>query len=267
MRRTTIIIFFLAAWIMLLLPGGPAVAQAPSGENVKLKVLCYNLRFGELASLEELAAFILSENPDIVALQEVDVRTSRDAAPHQKGKDFVTELGFRTGMLTAYARTIDYAGGYYGIGILSKYPFDNTRRYMLPMPEGAREQRALLTADVELPGGKVITFASTHLDHTTSPVRQAQVEAINKALAGNPHPMIVAGDFNAQPQTPEIKDGMSAWGQACSPDFTISSTQPRSKIDYIFYFPANRWKKLSAGTPKVTLSDHLPLWAEVELVY
>lgn len=267
MRRFTITVFVLAAWIMLLLPGVPAVAQTVSGEKVKLKVLCYNLRFGELASLEELAAFIRGENPDIVALQEVDVRTSRELAPHQKGKDFVTELGFRTGMLTAYARTIDYAGGYYGIGILSKYPFDNTKRYLLPMPEGAREQRALLTADVELPGGKIITFASTHLDHTTSPVRQAQVEAINKALAGNTHPMIVAGDFNAQPQSPEIKDGMRAWGQACSPDFTFPSANPRSKIDYIFFAPENRWKKLSAGTPKVTLSDHLPLWVEVELVF
>jgi endonuclease/exonuclease/phosphatase (EEP) superfamily protein YafD len=36
-------------------------------ENIRLKVLTYNLRFGELASLEELAEFIKSQDPDVVA--------------------------------------------------------------------------------------------------------------------------------------------------------------------------------------------------------
>ena len=154
------LVTLLAAWSMLLLPA--ALHGNPNGKKdpVKLKVLCYNLRFGELASLEELAAYIKSENPDIVALQEVDVRTHRDRAPHQNGKDFITGLGYHTGMLSAYGRTINYAGGYYGIGLLSKYPLAKTTRVMLPMPEGAREQRALLIADVELPGGNMITFVS-----------------------------------------------------------------------------------------------------------
>ncbi len=235
-----------------------------SNENV-LKVVCYNIRFGELASLEEIAEFIKSEDADIVALQEVDVKTNREMAPHQNGKDFITELGYHSGMLTAYAKTIDYSGGYYGIGILSKYPFKQTRKIMLPLPEGAREQRALLIADVELPGRKMITFVSTHLDHSTSDVRKAQVQVINESLKDNPYPVIVAGDFNANPDSPEIKEGMKEWGRACPADYTSPASSPRNKIDYIFYYPIDKWRVGKSDTPAVQLSDHLPITAEMGL--
>lgn len=238
-----------------------------SNEPIKLKILCYNLRFGELASLEQLANFIKSQNPDIVALQEVDVKTNRTNALHQNGKDFITELGFRTGLLTAYATTIPHAGGYYGIGILSKYPFTETRRIMLPFPEGAKEQRAMLYSVVELNNGQLLTFVSTHLDHSISSVRQKQVKALNKAMKRNPYPMIVCGDFNATPDSPEISQEMSIWKQVTNADFTIPAKAPKSKIDYIFCFPGNRWKVISTETPKVPLSDHLPVKAELELSF
>jgi endonuclease/exonuclease/phosphatase family metal-dependent hydrolase len=258
-------VIFLIIIAILIYPFN--VSGEPENDNkpFPLTVLSYNLRFGELASLEEFAEYIRRENPDIVALQEVDVKTNRPNAPHQNGKDFITELGYLTGMLTAYARTIDYSGGYYGIGILSKYPFKMTKKIMLPMPEGAKEQRAALTADVELPGGKCFTFVSTHLDHSVSSVRQAQVRAINKALKKNIYPLIIAGDFNGKPDSPEIRKGMEKWEQACSPDFTISSGNPISKIDYIFYKPAKRWRVISSCTPHIKLSDHLPVIVKIEL--
>lgn len=241
-------------------------AQDNSSREQRLKVVCYNLRFGELASLEQLAEYIKSENPDIVALQEVDVKTNRERAPHQNGKDFITELGYLTGMLTAYARTINYSGGYYGIGILSKYPFEQTKKVMLPIPEGSKEQRALLMADVELPFNKRITFVTTHLDHSSSTVRSIQVKALNETLKNNPFPLIVCGDFNARPDSPEIKEGMKIYVQLCSDEFTIPSDEPKSKIDYIFGAPLKAWKSITAKTPQTPLSDHLPVTAEVELL-
>lgn len=236
-------------------------------KTVRLKVVSYNLRFGELASLEEIAAFINSEQPDVVALQEVDVKTYRDRTPHQHGKDFITELGYLTGMLTAYAKTIPYASGYYGIGVLSKYPMSETKKILLPMPEGAKEQRALLKTDIELPDGRMFTFVSTHLDYSSSSVRQVQVDALTSALKDNPYPVIVAGDFNARPDSPEIRKGMAQWKHADSPDFTVPADEPRAKIDYIFVYPNEAWKTLSAYTPRVTFSDHLPVIAELQLIF
>lgn len=241
-------------------------ASAMAGNRdttITIKILNYNLRFGELATLEQLAEFIKNQNPDVVTLQEVDFMTHRSLAPHQNGKNFISELAYRTGMFGAYGKTIPYSGGYYGIGILSKHPLAETRRIYLP---STKEQRALLTATVELPDSNFFTLACTHLDVSSAESRQKEVVTINSVLENNPYPILLAGDFNAHPESTEISQGMSRWLKACSSDFTIPSKAPRSKIDYIFYYPAGNWRVISSKTYNdVLLSDHLPQSAELEL--
>lgn len=56
--------FFVCLLLTLLCCAPIARAQ----DTLRLKAITYNLRFGELASLEELAARIASEKPDMVAL-------------------------------------------------------------------------------------------------------------------------------------------------------------------------------------------------------
>ena len=241
----------------------PIYAQ---GSTVRLKVLCYNIRFGELASMEELAEFIKKEDPDVVALQEVDCRTKRDLTPKQHGKDFVTELGYFTKMLTAYGKTIPYAGGYYGIGILSKYPLASVERIYLPKTENGKEQRAVLVADVEYSEGKYFTFACTHLDYTNTEERQVQVKKLNEVLLLRQYPVIVAGDFNARPDSKEISEGMmKTWKVVCKMEPTSPANAPRSQIDYIFCYPNDKWNSIEATTYQIQLSDHLPISAVVEL--
>lgn len=231
----------------------------------RFKILSYNLRFGELASLEGLAAFIKEKDPDIVALQEVDNRTFRDRAPKQNGKDFATELGFLTGMIPAYGKTIPYRGGYYGIAILSKYPLAKVERIYLPKTENGKEQRAVLVADVEYSEGKYFSFACTHLDYTNSEERQVQVKKINEVLLTKPYPVILAGDFNAKPDAKEITEGMHDWVIVSDLKPTVPANAPRSTIDYIFCYPKDKWKRIDATTYKVKLSDHLPISLVVEL--
>lgn len=262
-RLVLVTLFLSWGWVS----GQANVSADPSkaGQPIRLKVLSYNLRFGELASLEELAAFIKAHNPDIVALQEVDCRTQRELTPAQHGKDFATELGFRTGMLTAYGKTIPYAGGYYGIAILSKYPLAKVERIYLPKTENGREQRAVLVADIEVREGEYVTFACTHLDYTNSAERIVQVAKLNEILGDRPYPVIVAGDFNARPDAPEIQFGMRNWKQLSDGQPTIPADEPRSTIDYIFGYPSDKWRLVGAETYRIQLSDHLPVSAIVEL--
>lgn len=241
---------------------GPDV---PDNDTTRLKILSYNLRFGELATLEELAEFIKEQDPDLVALQEVDLYTNRERALHQNGKDFATELGFYTGMLPVYGKTIPYSGGYYGIAILSKYPMAKVERKYLPKTEHGKEQRAVLIADVEYQEGKYITFASTHFDYTNTTERQIQVKELNKLLKAGSYPVIVAGDFNATPDSKEIKEGMSDWLRLSNLDPTVPADAPKKTIDYIYGYPENRWTAINATTYSVQLSDHLPVSAVVEL--
>lgn len=244
---------------------GQVTSQPAEKNDRTFKVLSYNLRFGELASLEELAAFIKEQDPDLVALQEVDNRTFRERAPKQNDKDFATELGFYTGMIPAYGKTIPYRGGYYGIALLSRYPLAKVERIYLPKTENGKEQRALLVADVEYEEGKFITFASTHLDYTNTEERQGQVRKLNEVLQNSEWPVIVGGDFNARPESVEIEEGMKSWTRLSLLEPTVPADAPRNTIDYIFCFPAEKWDPVTAETYRVELSDHLPVGAVVKL--
>lgn len=97
-------------------------------ESVRLKVMTYNLRFGELASLKKIADFVTICEPDFVALQELDCMTKREKAPHQHDKNFIVELGYYTKMFPLYGKTISYAGGFYGIGLLTRFPYISVQR-------------------------------------------------------------------------------------------------------------------------------------------
>ncbi|MDD6006932.1 MAG: endonuclease, partial [Bacteroidales bacterium] len=63
----------------------PIGALASGCDTLRIRVMTYNLRLGELATLKQLAEHIIAFNPDFVALQEVDVHTMRRLAPHQNG--------------------------------------------------------------------------------------------------------------------------------------------------------------------------------------
>lgn len=224
-----------------------------------LKVMSYNLRFGELASMEQIAEYISSEQPDIVAVQECDWGSYRSKTPHQHGVKFINVLAYHTGMFGVYAKAINHAGGYYGNGLLSKYPILKFERVLLPN-EGKSEQRNMLVADIELPDGKVITFINTHLEVKKSALRIEQVKFINEYIKDCPNQVFLAGDMNALPETEEMAMLREEWKDLTNDEFTFHSLHPEIKIDYIFTKPAEKVELIEAAVRNdVILSDHFPL--------
>jgi len=231
-----------------------------------LKVMTYNLRLGELASLEQLGGYIKNQNPDFVALQECDWKTNRLLAPKQAGKAFVNELAYFTGLFGLYGKTIDYRGGYEGVGLLSKYPIIKSERILLPNPVPKKEQRVLLIAEIEMPDQSTLTFISTHLEVSSAKTRKAQVDFINKLIKNLKTPVILAGDFNATPNEKEIKEGFTDWYNATDTVYTFSTMKPKIKIDYIFGFPKNNFKLFSTKVDTdCKLSDHFPVCSKIIL--
>lgn len=234
---------------------------------VPIRVMTYNLRFGELASLDSIAAYIRNVNPDVVALQELDCKTTRGLAPHQNGKDFIGTLAYLTGMFGIYGKTIELGSGYYGIGLLSKYPITAYERIMLPNPKPKGEDRALLIASIELSGNKHFTFACAHLDLTPAQ-RAAQLTTIKARLEQKEGITILAGDFNTTPSEGEIAKYIPNWMDALPQDFSFPSTKPNIKIDYILYPKQQKIKVINSTIDSsIKLSDHLPGIANLELTF
>jgi endonuclease/exonuclease/phosphatase family metal-dependent hydrolase len=162
-----------------------------------------------------------------------------------------------------------YDGGEYGEGVLSRYTFLSTRNIPLPYIEG-QEPRAALEVLVELPSGDTIAFVGTHLSHEGQPGRELQVEEINRVFSNNKYPTILAGDLNAKPGSTPINILEELWQSTYdkdNPEFTSPSDAPRSKIDYVMFYPKNRWrvieKKVIADT---YASDHCVYLVTLELV-
>lgn len=256
LRRTV------STFLLLMMCGFAAMAQQ---DTLRVKVMTYNLRFGELASLDELANHIKSFKPDFVALEEVDVHTDRKRAPHQNGKDFIGELAYKTGMFGLYGKTIDYAGGYYGIGILSKYPYTKVEKVMLPNPENV-EPRAILEGTFDMNGDTII-FASTHLDVKTESTRNLQAQMLCDHFANRPYPVILGGDFNARHYSHAITKIMNkSWVNLTNGDLTFPAWKPIIKIDYLYARPVEGWNVVRTQTVQSQLSDHLPIVTELEYV-
>jgi alpha-N-acetylglucosaminidase len=234
-------------------------AQQPK----KIRVMTYNLRFGELASLEELAMHIKAFKPDFVALQEVDCNTKRERAPHQNGKNFISELAYYTGMFGLYGKTIDYCDGYYGIGILSCYPYISTQKTMLPDLDTKAERRAVLEGIFDMDGDTII-FASTHLCVQSEQSRTLQADFLCKHFEKAAYPVIIGGDFNAIPSSNAIQRMQKEWFMDANVQPSIPTTNPNRRIDFLFERPMKNWKIIRSQTIYSTLSDHLPVITDLE---
>lgn len=229
-----------------------------------MRIMTYNLRFGELSDMDGLAEVIKAYNPDFVALQEVDVNTNRAASKHNNGLNYVTELAQRTGMFGYYGRAINFGPGYYGIGILSRYPAEKIEKFELPNP-GNEEPRVLLKGVFELPGQKIV-FASTHLDYADHATRKLQARYVVDVMKESEYPALVAGDFNARPDQVYAKTFSSVMKDFTNTTKTWPADKPKEKLDYIFGYPADVFTKVSCTIPEPSAkspSDHLPVISDI----
>jgi endonuclease/exonuclease/phosphatase family metal-dependent hydrolase len=232
--------------VLLMLSSLFVQSQTLVDSSRVIKVLSFNILHGATMNndfnLDVIAKVINDANPDFVAMQEVDYKTNR-----ARKYDLVTELGWRTKMAPIFARAMDYDGGEYGEGVLSKHTFLFTRNVSLPYSKG-NEPRAALEITTILPSGDTISFIGTHLDHLQDNTdRIKQVKELNKVFLKNRYPTVLTGDLNDIPGSEPISILEEFWSASYNkdnPEPTFPSTSPVKKIDYVMVYPANRWQVL-----------------------
>ncbi len=190
--------------------------------------------------------------PDVIGLQEVLNYQGFD-----QGKLVSEGLGYHV----AWGVAAENHGFPVGNAILSKWEI--TRQETIPLPDGGSdEQRSVIFAELNAPFGKVPVFC-THLNWKLhhGHIRQLQVRALADAVAERApisgFPPVVMGDFNAEPDSDEIRfmKGLTGLGGKCvyfadafgvagdgTPGFTFSKRndhaafirEPERRIDYIF---------------------------------
>lgn len=244
-------------------------AQTKIDSSKIVKVLSFNILHGATTkgdfNLDAIAKVIIDAKADFVALQEVDFKTNR-----AKKYDLVTELGWRAKMSPIFARAMKYDGGEYGEGVLSKFTLLYSRNVALPYSLG-NEPRAALEITTVLNSGDTISFIGTHLDHLDDEKdRISQAKKINEVFSLNKYPTILAGDLNAIPASTTINILEKTWTVSYdkkNPKFTFPSDNPSKKIDYVMFYPKNKWRVLKTEVIQDSIaSDHCGYLVALELL-
>ena len=221
--------------------------------------MSYNIRNGrgidEVSKLERVITAIQKQAPDVIALQEVDSVTERC-----HGEYILGTIADSTGMYASYAPAIDFQGGKYGVGILSKEKPVSCKHFQLP---GREEQRTLLVVEF-----KDYVYCCTHISLTPEdqllslPLIQQYTKEFQK-------PVFIAGDMNAHPDS-EFIHGLKQQFQLVTPtdQYTFPADQPNETIDYIAIRNADAAKIQVVQSEVVNepvASDHRPIAATVIL--
>lgn len=229
------------------------------------RVVSYNIKHGRgndnRVDLARTAAVIEKLRPDFVGLQEVDENAKRSNKVDQ-----VAELAKRLGMNPAFGSFMDFQGGRYGMGILSKHPIKSVTSVKLPK---GNEPRVALAVEVALPSGESIMLVNVHFDWVKDDAfRFAQAQELRSYLDTLEIAYILLGDFNDQrgSRTLELlsRDSVDALKPA-DDYFTFSSDKPTVEIDFIFAAPKSKWsvQKVKVIDEPIA-SDHRPVLAVLQ---
>lgn len=262
-------LFFITS-LILLFSCSEKITRKQKAEDTagseNLRVMSYNIHHCNPPSIpgkidiDAIAKVIKAQNPDLVALQEVDVNTIRSGKINQAGL-----LAEQLKMNFFFAKAIDHEGGEYGVAILSKYPLSESAVHRLTTQADTKgEPRVLATVLVTLPNGKKIRFGSTHLDAQKAEVnRLLQVKELNAFAEQEKLPFIIAGDLNAMPGTAPINEFDAQFTRTCENcEFTIPVINPKRTIDFVAFTKGSPFEVLSHQVvPERYASDHLPIIA------
>ncbi|MEO5995597.1 MAG: endonuclease/exonuclease/phosphatase family protein [Chitinophagaceae bacterium] len=267
------ITLFVASWFIFCAKEQVSYVQGGGADTSGLRVLTYNIHHANPPSkpdyidVDAITKVINQQQADLVALQEIDVHTTRSGVTLHESE----YIAAKTGMFSYFAKSIDYGGGGYGIAILSKYPITAMKKFALPTIESTKgEPRILATAEITLPGNKKILFACTHLDALrTDSNRVMQINKILEILKPEKLPVILAGDLNADPGSSTIGILDSHFTRTCITadcPFTIPQDKPRKTIDFISFAPKEKFTVLlHKAIDEKYASDHLPVFAILKL--
>jgi endonuclease/exonuclease/phosphatase family metal-dependent hydrolase len=241
------------------------------------RILTYNVRrcLGTDGRLSpgRIADVIAAYEPDVVALQELDVGRARTG-----GVDQAHMIAQALGMQMHFHASLRVLDEEYGNAILTHRPSQLVKSGALPGKTGrfATEPRGALWAAISF-GGTNVQVITTHLGLRRRE-RLAQIDCLlgpqwlgHKACR---EPVILLGDFNASPRSRvyhrlagSFRDAQMATAQHRARP-TFPSGLPMLRIDHVFVSRSVRVTRVeSVRTPIARVaSDHLPLMVEFQVV-
>lgn len=242
-----------------------------------LKAITFNMCHGEgldgKIDVRRQAMFIKKYKPDIVFLQEIDMYTNR---AYNKNQIYTfskyTGLSYRS-----MGTNIKYKNGYYGDGILSRFPLEFSCNYLSPTTSPEHEQRGFLCNKIVFGSVKLNLF-SVHL----SVFEEERILSAKTLLRITSHinkheRIIITGDFNVgiskignhkysfeeKQAYEEYEILKKKFNKIENIENTWFSDTDNACIDTCFY--SNNLKLKKFETIPTDVSDHYPIYMEFDV--
>ena len=245
-----------------------------------IRIMTYNVHscvgVDRRLDVGRIAAVIAHCRPDIVALQEIDVRRPRTGAVDQ-----AHAIATRLGMSFHFHAALKVEEEEYGHAILTALPIRVIRTGPLPTLARVRglETRGALWVEVDVDGTR-LQVINTHLGLVPLEQRAQVACLLGDQWLGHGDfgdPAILLGDFNATSRhavygrlVSRLRDVQEdsprgrPWRRTTP---TFPSRMPMLRIDHMFVSPGIQVRDVHApnGPLMRTASDHLPLVADIEI--
>lgn len=239
---------------------GCGIVLAP-GRGVPLRVMTYNIQ-GQAAWLrsdhiERIGRLIAEVQPDVAGLQEV-----HRGGWQARGRDQAAEIERLTGLQLSFGAALSDARHSFGNALLTSGTIRGSRLHALP---GKGEPRAMLAGAIEL-RGLVLNACVTHLaawGPLGARTRRRQAEEIGRLVEALEGPVILTGDFNAEPTRPELAPlHQGPLMLSCFRSREVTFARTRQCLDSILV--DRGWRVTYAEVLREGPSDHWPMIAELE---
>jgi endonuclease/exonuclease/phosphatase family metal-dependent hydrolase len=229
---------------------------ANSSPPARIRIVTWNIEAGRGSSIGEIAGVLAAIDADVMLLQEVDVGTLRSGRIDQ-----ARTLADALRAAYAFAETIPWDGGHYGLAVLSRLPFQSVSRIALDAPDASERRIGL---DVFLcVGPAALRVVDTHADVNSAAGTQNVIDLIAALQGSIGSRLIVAGDLNATPGDPGPQALISAGLTDVVAAHDASQTEGDRRIDYIFADGAVAPRVGAAQVIDTDKSDHRPVVAEI----
>jgi len=266
-------------WVLILFMTLISVTACESGKHgsIELRIMSFNIAAG-YGNVNDIAEAIEKYNPDIVALQEVDVHWSE----RSDFQDQVLFLEAKLDMNSFFGEIYTYENDtgndpprQFGLAFLSKPAITHQKNHSLSRLSTQSEEAGIQLLPgfpeivIEIDNTRIHLF-NTHLDYRQDPsVRVAQIEEMMEIMKAAEGPVVLAGDLNARPEADELRPLFDllkdVWEyKKDDPGFTFPSDQPDRRIDYILH--SGHFEVSDAFTADTDASDHLPVVVDLLLL-
>ena len=240
-----------------------------------LTLMTYNIHSAvgvdQRYDLGRIRRILSDERPDIVALQELECRTSQTSYEDQSDV-LAKHLAFKP----VFCATRRAEEGSFGLAVLSAFRVVHHQQYELTY-QTHREPRYCVRVDLEVEPGAILHVFNCHLGLTARERTFQRKQMLSEAILLSEelrHPVVVMGDFNDRPISvvhrtlrKHFTDAFTASGKRWGPTFTLGPVPIR--LDYIYLGRGIQVRDCRVRNDALALvaSDHRPVIASVEVTW